>query len=74
MIVAGREIEASHYEIVADLKTGLQLGEQVHLADFDYTVVGLTKNMVGFNADPVIYARLEDARNILFERGPGSSA
>ncbi len=70
MIVAGRDIEASHYEIVADAKTGLQLGEQVHLADFDYTVVGLTKNMVGFNADPVIYARLDDAQNILFEPDP----
>jgi putative ABC transport system permease protein len=70
MIVAGRDIEASHFEIVVDVKTGLQLGEQVHLADFDYTVVGLTKNMVGFNADPVIYARLEDAQNILFEPDP----
>jgi putative ABC transport system permease protein len=69
-IVAGRGIEASHYEIVADEKTGLQVGEQIRLADFDYTVVGLTKNMVGFNADPVIYATLEDAQNILFEPDP----
>jgi putative ABC transport system permease protein len=70
MIVAGRDIEASHFEIVADAKTGLRIGEHVHLADFDYTVVGLTKNMVGFNADPVIYAQLEDAQNILFEPDP----
>ena len=70
MIVAGREIEASHYEIVADTKTGLQIGEIIRLRGFDYTVVGLTKNMVGFNADPVIYARLEDAQNILFEPDP----
>ena len=70
MIVAGREIEASHYEIVADVKTGLQVGEIIRMRGFDYTVVGLTKNIVGFNADPVIYARLEDAQNILFEPDP----
>jgi putative ABC transport system permease protein len=70
MIVAGREIEASHYEIVADMKTGLHVGEKLRLRGFDYTVVGLTKNMVGFNADPIIYARLADAQNILFEPDP----
>ena len=70
MIVSGREIEASHHELVADLKTGLQLGEIIRLRGFDYTVVGLTRNMVGFNADPVIYARLEDAQHILFEPDP----
>ena len=70
MIVAGREIEASHYELVADGKTGLHVGEKIRLRGFEYTVVGLTKNMVGFNADPVIYARLADAQNILFEPDP----
>jgi len=70
MIVAGRHIEASHYEIVADVRTGLQIGESIRMRGFDYTVVGLTKNMVGFNADPVIYARLVDAQNILFEPDP----
>ncbi len=69
-IVAGRGIEASHYEIVADVKTGLQIGDRIRLGDFDYTVVGLTKNMVGYTADPVIYATLDDAQNILFEADP----
>jgi len=70
MIIAGRGIEASHYEVVADVKTGLRLGEMIRMRGFDYKVVGLTKNIVGFNADPVIYARLEDAQNILFEPDP----
>lgn len=70
VIVAGRGIEASHYELVADVKTGLQVGEQLRLGDFDYTVVGLTVNMVGFTADPVVYATLDDAQNILFEADP----
>jgi len=70
MIVAGRGIEASHYEVVADVKTGLKVGEIIRMRGFDYTVVGLTKNIVGSNADPVIYARLVDAQNILFEPDP----
>jgi len=70
VIVAGRGIEASHYEIVADVKTGLHPGEHIRLGNFDYTVVGLTKDMVGYTADPVIYATLNDAQNILFEADP----
>ncbi|HVB55978.1 MAG TPA: ABC transporter permease [Candidatus Acidoferrales bacterium] len=70
VIVAGRGIEASHYEIVADVKTGLEPGEHIRLGDFDYTVVGLTKNIVGYTADPVIYATLNDAQNILLEADP----
>ena len=70
VIVAGRGIEASHYEIVADVKTGLPVGERIRMGVFDYTVVGLTKNMVGYTADPVIYASLDDAQNILFEPDP----
>ena len=70
MIVAGRGIEASHYEVVADVKTGLKVGEIIRMRGFDYTVVGLTKDIVGSNADPVIYARLVDAQNILFEPDP----
>ncbi len=70
MIIAGRGIEASHYEVVADVKTGLKIGEVIRMRGFDYTVVGLTKNIVGFNADPVIYARLVDAQNIIFQPDP----
>lgn len=70
IIISGRGIEASHYEIVADVKTGLHVGERLRLGNFDYTVVGLTVNMVGFTADPVIYASLNDAQDILFQRDP----
>ena len=69
-LVAGRGIEASHYEIVADVNTHFTLGERVRLGNHDYTVVGLTKNMVGFTADPIIFASLNDAQDILFEPDP----
>ncbi len=70
VIVAGRGIEASHYEIVADVKTGFRVGQRIRLGNFDYVVVGLTRNMVGFTADPVIYTTLLDAQNIIFQLDP----
>lgn len=69
-IVAGRDIEASHYEIVADVSTGFHVGQTMRLGNFDYTVVGLTRHMVGYTADPVIYAALPDAQNIIFQSDP----
>ncbi len=69
-IVAGRGIIASHYELVADARTGFRVGQRLRLGNFDYTVVGLTKNMVGFTADPVVYATLHDAQNIVFQQDP----
>lgn len=70
VIVAGRGIEASHYEIVADVSTGFNLGQRLRIGNFDYVVVGLTKHMVSFTADPVVYARLLDAQRIIFELDP----
>jgi len=70
VIVAGHGIDASHYQIVADVKTGFHVGQRVRLGNFDYTVVGLTKNVDAFTADPVIYATLSDAQNIIFQQDP----
>jgi putative ABC transport system permease protein len=69
-IVTGRGIEASHYELVADMSTGFHVKQKLHLGNFDYTVVGLTQHMVGYTADPVIYATLPDAQNIIFQSDP----
>jgi putative ABC transport system permease protein len=69
-IVAGRGIEADNYEIVADEKAGFQLGERVRLGYHDYTVVGLTRNMVGFTADPVLYTTLKEAQSVVIQPDP----
>ena len=69
-IVAGRGIEADNYEVVADAKAGFQVGERVRLGYHDYTVVGLTNNMVGFTADPVLYTTLKEAQQIHFRQDP----
>lgn len=69
-LIAGREIEADNYELVADVRAGFQVGERVRLKYHDYTVVGLTRNMVGFTADPVLYTTLKEAQTIVIKPDP----
>ena len=65
-IVAGRGISQAHYEMVADQKLGLHLGDVVQLGLHDYTVVGLTRGMVGSGGDPAAFFSLHDAEEIQF--------
>jgi putative ABC transport system permease protein len=67
-LIAGRQIGRKHYELVADRKLGLKLGDVLHLGLHDYTVVGLTENMVSPSGDPVVYASLADAQELLFQK------
>ena len=45
-LVEGRHVTRSHYEAVADVRTGFALGERIRIRRHDYTVVGLTRRMV----------------------------
>ncbi|MFZ2854399.1 MAG: ABC transporter permease [Rhodocyclaceae bacterium] len=65
-LVAGRQITRSHYEAVADVKTGFRLGEQVRIRRHDYTVVGLTRRMVSSGGDPMLFIPLKDAQEVQF--------
>ncbi len=65
-VVAGRGIAQAHYEMVADQKLGLHLGDVVHLGLHDYSVVGLTRGMVGSGGDPVAFFSYQDAEEIQF--------
>jgi putative ABC transport system permease protein len=65
-IIAGRGIGQAHYEMVADAKLNLPLGSKLHLGLHDYTVVGLTRGMVGSSGDPVAFFSLADAQEIQF--------
>jgi putative ABC transport system permease protein len=69
-LAAGRFLSRSHYEMLADLKTGLRLGERVRLGRNDFTVVGLTRDQVSSGGDPVVYLRLRDAQRLQFELEP----
>lgn len=67
-IYAGRGIWQAHYEMVAHEKLGVALGEKVPLGLHTYTVVGLTKEAVAPDSEPLIYLSLPDAQEVLFQR------
>jgi putative ABC transport system permease protein len=67
-IVEGRRIEQAHYEMVADKKLGVALGERVRLGVHEYTVVGLTKGGVDSGGNPLVYLALADAQEVLYQQ------
>ncbi len=66
-LVAGRNIQHAHYEIVADLKLGLKIEQHVRLGIHEYTVVGLTKAAVDVSGNPLVYLSLPDAQEVLYQ-------
>jgi len=67
-IYAGRNIEQAHYEMVAHPKLGVHLGDRVPLGLHIYTVVGLTKEAVSSDGEPLVYLSLPDAQEVLYLR------
>lgn len=65
-LVAGRHITRSHYEAVADVRTGFALGERIRIRRHDYTIVGLTRRMVSSGGDPMVFIPLKDAQEAQF--------
>lgn len=65
-LVAGRPITRSHFEAVADVRTGFTLGERIRIRRHDYTVVGLTRRMVSSGGDPMVFIPLKDAQEAQF--------
>ena len=65
-LVAGRPITQPHYEALADIKTGLALGDRINIRRHEYTVVGLTRRMVSSSGDPMIFIPLKDAQEVQF--------
>ena len=66
-LVAGRTIARAHFELVADQRAGLRLGEAVRLGRDTYTVVGLTQGQVDSGGNAVAYMTLADAQTLQFE-------
>jgi putative ABC transport system permease protein len=65
-LVTGRRITRGHYEAVADVRTGLRLGERIRIRRHDHTVVGLTRRMVSSGGDPMVFIPLRDAQEAQF--------
>ncbi|MBK7743782.1 MAG: ABC transporter permease [Betaproteobacteria bacterium] len=65
-LVAGRPITRSHYEAIADERTGFRLGERIRIRRHEYTVVGLTRRTVSSGGDPMVFVPLQDAQEVQF--------
>jgi putative ABC transport system permease protein len=65
-LLAGRHLMLSHYEAVADIKTGLSIGDKVDIRRHTYEVVGLTRRMVSSGGDPMVFIPLKDAQEAQF--------
>jgi len=72
-IAAGRPIARSHYEMIADTRSGLRLGDRVHLGRNSFLIVGLVENHVNTGGDPAVYITLRDAQILQFELAPPAS-
>ena len=69
-VAAGRTIGQSHFEIVADRRSGLELGDRVRLGRTTFTVVGLTEDQIASGGDPVAFITLLDAQKLQFDLAP----
>jgi putative ABC transport system permease protein len=65
-LLAGRQITRGHYEAIADIRTGFELGERIRIRRHEYTVVGLTQRMVSSGGDPMVFIPLKDAQEVQF--------
>lgn len=67
-LAAGRRMRTGHFEAVADASIGLPLGATVRLAKDDYTVVGLTNELVDSAGDGLLFVSVNDATAIASRR------
>jgi len=69
-IAEGRDLEASHFELVADAKSGLTLGDTVELGRNRFEVVGLVEDTMNSGGDPAIFITLADAQVLQTQLAP----
>ncbi len=72
-IAVGRAIGRSHYELIADRRTGLAMGDRLQLGRNSFTVVGQTEGQVASGGDPVVYMTLLDSQELQFELAPSAA-
>jgi putative ABC transport system permease protein len=60
-IAEGRGIGTSHFELLADRKTGLSIGDTIMLGRDRFRVVGLVEDALNSGGDPAVFVTLADA-------------
>ncbi|MDP2737285.1 MAG: ABC transporter permease [Pseudorhodobacter sp.] len=69
-IVEGRGLEVSHFELVADAKSGLTPGDTITLGRNRFQVVGLVRDTMNSGGDPAIFITLADAQVLQTQLAP----
>ncbi|MBC7313319.1 MAG: ABC transporter permease [Rhizobium sp.] len=69
-VVEGRGIAQSHFEAVADRKSGLVVGDRIGLGRNRFEVVGLVEDAMNSGGDPVLYMTLSDAQTLQSQLAP----
>ena len=63
-LIAGRYLSTGHFEAIADVSTGLVLGDTIRLGPDDYKIVGMTRGQVDVAGDGLLYVSIADALTI----------
>lgn len=71
-ISEGRGIGRSHFDVVADRKTGLLPGDVVQLGRNRFSVVGLVDGAMNSGGDPAVFVTLQDAMALQAEVDPSA--
>lgn len=67
-VYVGRDIQQAHYEMVAHPKLGVSVGDKIPLGLHTYTVVGLTREAISPDGEPLVYLSLPDAQEVLYQK------
>ncbi|MEO1140219.1 MAG: ABC transporter permease [Pseudomonadota bacterium] len=70
VIAAGHGLQQSHFELVADTKTGLMIGDVIRLGRDPFTVVGLVEDTMNAGGDPAVFITLRDAQTLQSQLAP----
>lgn len=71
-LTAGRALRQSHFEMIADASLKLPLGTRLRLGKDTYTVVGITRGMIGSGGDGLAFFTVSDALAIQLDQ-PGEA-
>lgn len=69
-IARGRGITRTHFELVADRKTGLGVGDRIRLGRDSFAVVGLVEDVMNSAGDPAAFITLSDAQTLQSQLAP----
>jgi putative ABC transport system permease protein len=72
-IAEGRGIGASHFELLADRKSGLLPGETIRLGRDRFTIVGLVEEAMNSGGDPAVFVTLSDAMKLQTALDPAAA-